>query len=131
MARTDIDMAHFKQKLEEELRTLTKELQAVGVINPSNPNDWEAKQGEWGVGEADRNEAADRIEAFEENSAILKELEIRYNNVKHALERVEKGTYGTCAVDEAPIEVERLEANPAALTCKTHIEQEEEFSRRA
>jgi len=115
------DTGHFKKKLEEELGVLTKQLLRIGRRNPSNPLDWEPIPEKMDILESDRNEAADRIEAYEENTAILKELEIRYNNVKLALEKIEDNTYGICEVGEEEIEKERLEANPAARTCTVHI----------
>ena len=54
----------------------------------------------------------------------MKELEIRYNEVKEALKRIEEGTYGICRVSGEQIEPERLEANPAATTCIKHLEAE-------
>ena len=125
---TRIDTQHFKQKLEEEKATLERELEHIGRKNPSNPKDWEAKPDEPDVAKtADPNEAADRIESFEENSAVLKELETRYNNVLRALKKIEDGTYGICEVSKQPIEPKRLEANPAARTCTEHMEQELEL----
>ena len=38
------------------------------------------------------------------------------------------GTYGSCEISGEAIEVERLEANPAARTCKAHIEREAELA---
>ena len=76
------------------------------------------------IQEADRNEAADRIEGYEENTAILKELEIRFNNVTIALKKLDDGAYGFCEKSGAPIEIERLRANPAARTCAKHMNEE-------
>lgn len=115
-----LDIPHFKQKLEAELATLEAELKSVGRKNPDNPNDWEAKPPVENIPMADENEVADTIEDFEQNAAILKQLEIRYNEVKGALKRIADGTYGTCKVTGDPIELERLEANPAAETCIAH-----------
>lgn len=120
-----IDTEHFKKKLEEELEFITSELKTVGRINPNNPADWEAKPPEMDILQADRNEAADRIEGYEENSAILKELEIRFNNIKDAIKRIEDGAYGVCEVGKEEIKIERLEANPAAKTCVKHMNKEE------
>jgi RNA polymerase-binding transcription factor DksA len=41
--------------------------------------------------------------------------------VNTALKQIEKGAYGTCVVCGAEIEKERLDANPAAQTCKLHM----------
>jgi RNA polymerase-binding transcription factor DksA len=116
----------FKNRLREELTKVESELLRVGRRNPSNPDDWEPVQGEQNVLESDRNEVADKMEAYEENSAILKQLEIRYNNIKLAISKIEEGVYGICEISDEPIELDRLEANPAARTCKTHLDALEE-----
>lgn len=112
--------AGYKKRLEEEKVRLEKELQSIGRRNPSNPADWEALPDETGQ-EADSGDAADQIEGYEANTGILKELETRYNNVVSALDRIENGSYGMCEVGDMQIEVARLNADPAARTCKAHI----------
>ena len=111
----------YKAQLEEEKTTLEQQLETVGRRNPENPNDWEALPQETGQ-ESDPNDAADLITHYEDNTAILKDLEIRYNDVLAALARIEEGTYGTCAVCGEAIEEDRLNADPAATTCKAHLE---------
>ena len=111
---------HFRTRLTEEKATLEAELSTVGRKNPSNPNDWEAVPEETGL-EADPNDRADQMEEFGNNNAILVDLEARYNDVLAALARLEEGTYGVCEVSGEEIEAERLEADPAARTCKAHL----------
>jgi len=120
-----IDTTHFKEKLEEELAVLTGELSKIARINPSNPNDWEPIPANMDTLEADKNEVADRIEGFEKNTALVKELEIRFNNVKEALKKIEDGKYGICEDTGEQIPVARLEANPAAKTCAEHLGPDE------
>lgn len=115
-----IDTARFEEVLQEEKARLEAELSSLGRRNPSNPADWEAVPPVTGQ-ESDPNDAADLIEDFEANTAILKDLEIRYNEVAAALERIQKGTYGICEVSGEAIEEERLNADPAARTCKAHL----------
>ncbi len=115
-----IDTTVYKTRLEEEKAKLEGELSSVGRRNPSNPDDWEAVPQGTGQ-EPDPNDAADLIEDFEANTAILKELETRYNEVLAALTRIENGTYGVCGVSGEAIEEDRLNADPAARTCKAHI----------
>lgn len=115
----------FEGLLQAELAQLLGELRSVGQVNPANPADWEAIQNTQDAPderEADATEVADKIESYEGNTAILKQLEIRLNEVKGALERMEAGTYGICSVCGKPIERARLEANPAATTCLAHKE---------
>lgn len=115
-----LDLKYFKTKLEEELVKLEGELKTVGRINPSNPNDWQAVPTDFETDTADRLEVAESIEQFEENTAILKELEIQLNDVKLALKKIEEGNYGVCEEDGKLISNDRLEANPSARTCINH-----------
>ncbi|MEX0931480.1 MAG: TraR/DksA C4-type zinc finger protein [Candidatus Paceibacterota bacterium] len=123
-----MDTEKYKKLLTEEKETLVAELQTVGRVNPDNPLDWEPvppkNDGEF----ADANDRGDNMEGFEENSAILKQLEIRLNNVQDALKRIEDGTYGICEISKEEIEEDRLSANPAARTCKKHINEEPPLS---
>lgn len=114
------DINTYKKILEAEKETLKKELSTVGQKNPANPADWQAKPTDLDSDSADENETADEIEEFENNSAILKQLEIQLLAVESALGKIEAGTYGTCNVCGQEIPQERLEANPASLTCIEH-----------
>jgi len=117
-----IDTTKYRGRLEEEKTRLEKEMGSIGRRNPSNPADWEAvPQGT--EQEADPNDRADQMEEYSENTAILTDLEIRYNEVKDALVRIDNNTYGTCKVCGKNIEEDRLEADPSADTCKEHIDQ--------
>ncbi|MEK7088154.1 MAG: TraR/DksA C4-type zinc finger protein [Patescibacteria group bacterium] len=111
----------FQGELTEELAKVEEELKTVGRINPDNPADWQPTPEKTDVLASDRDEVADSIEAFEENAAILKQLEIRYNEIKMALQKIEKGEFGNCETCGELIEEARLAANPAAKTCKTHM----------
>lgn len=113
-----LDTIEIKKKLEEELASLETELKTVGRVNPDNPADWEPVPQDVDIDSADENELADKIELFEENSAILKQLETQYNEVKTALEKIKNGTFGLCEKCGKPIEKDRLSVNPSAKTCK-------------
>ena len=121
MTITPEQKQHFKELLQNEQALLEKELATVGHVNPENPADWEANATDLNTVNADENDVADTIEEYENNTAILKQLEIRINEVKRALEKIEQGTYGTCEVCNEAIEEDRLEANPSARTCKAHM----------
>ena len=118
-----IDYDHFKKKLEAEKETLEKELAQVGRMNPDNPSDWEAvPPTDRDVSQADENTVADGIEGYEENNAIVNTLEARYKDIKSGLDKIKHGVYGTCQICGKEIEVQRLEANPAARTCQEHMD---------
>ncbi len=118
-----MDTNHFKERLEKELATVEAELKTVAAQNPKNPADWEGKATALDAAEAteEPNEHADKLEEYEAHQAIADELEVRYNDIKAALKKAEDGTYGTCEKCGGPIEEDRLEANPAARTCKAHM----------
>jgi RNA polymerase-binding transcription factor DksA len=116
-----INTKHFKEKLETEKKALEKELANVGRKNPDNPSEWEAVPTERDVSQADENTVADGITEYEENNAILNTLEARYKDVKSGLDKISKKVYGLCQVCQNEIEIERLEVNPAARTCKEHM----------
>jgi RNA polymerase-binding transcription factor DksA len=123
MTNTELD--GFKQKLESEKTLLEAQLSTVGTKNPQNPTDWVASNTEPGNERADENEVADSMEELQNNSAILDQLEVRHSEVVRALEKIEAGTFGTCEVSGEMIELDRLEANPAARTSKAHMGEED------
>lgn len=118
-----IDNSHFKAKLLAEKENLEKELTSVAQVNPSNSEDWEAVKNETQEDTADRTEVADSISNYEGNLSILKKFEIDLADINRALDKIEKGTYGTCEICNQEIEVARLEANPSARTCIAHKEE--------
>ncbi|MFH1626733.1 MAG: TraR/DksA C4-type zinc finger protein [bacterium] len=115
-----MDINKFKNKLEEELKLLEKEMSKIGRKNPSNSNDWEPVETDLNIDTADIDEIADEMESFSENVAILNELETQYNDIKNALEKIEKGNYGKCEIGGEDISEERLLANPSARNCVKH-----------
>ncbi len=113
--------AKFKKQLEEEKALLETELSELGKRNPSNPSDWVAAKAEGEEFGADRNDNADIDEMEENDNAALNELEGRLSNVIRALDKIKNGGFGVCEISGHDIEMDRLEANPAARTCKKHM----------
>lgn len=115
------DTNKFKKKLEEELKLVEAELADIGTEDKSNPVDgWNAVETEIDSDHADENDVADNQESFVENRSIVDNLKIQYENIKLALEKIKKGTYGKCEVGGEDIPLARLEANPSARTCLKH-----------
>lgn len=117
------DTLQYKQELENLLETITKDLQTIAVYEDST-GDWIAKPEGTAVHEADANVSADIVEDWNERRATLQELETRYNNILRALQKIEAGTFGRCEISGHDIEPDRLAANPAARTCKAHMNEE-------
>lgn len=113
----------YKKLLEEQATALRSELEGLGVQNPDVKADWVERADDLEVVSADPNDVADRTEEYDERRATLATLEGRYNDIKRALKKIENGSYGICEVSGEPIEEDRLEANPAARTCKEHMNE--------
>lgn len=116
-----LDKKKIKEKLEKERDTLMEDLQGMGKLN-SETHEWEAIPQEIDFPESDENDKADRFEDFEARDSMIKTLEPRLNNILKALKQLNKESFGKCKVCKKDIEMTRLEANPAARTCKQHLE---------
>ena len=118
-----IDIGAMQERLEKEKAALEAQLGSHGSQDEET-KDWQGSADTAESDTADENVVADAIEELSTNTAVVEELERRLHMVTKALERIENGTYGTCEVGGEAIEAERLEANPAARTCKAHMEEE-------
>jgi len=115
-----IDTTIYKEKLLKEKTLLEAELSTVARKSTTTAGDWEPIANE-GDRPAERDEVADKLESFEDNIAITRQLESRLGEVTSALAQIENGGYGICTVCQKEIEGDRLEANPGATTCKEHL----------
>lgn len=113
-------LAHYQTLLERESNTIKDELLNIAVWNEETGM-YEAipEQAENAV--TDFDETADRMEEFEERSARVATLGARLVDIENALEKITEATFGACEICRQPIEDERLDANPAARTCMTHM----------
>ncbi len=113
------DTTKYKNLLETERDILVTQLNKVAFQDDENPTDWVPKRQSQNIsdGEAvEEFELAEEIQVFENNTATVKELESRLNDVLDALKKIESGEYGIDEVNGEPISPERLDANPAART---------------
>jgi RNA polymerase-binding transcription factor DksA len=116
---------HLEQHelLLKEKEQLQSELSDIASFNATTGM-WEVVPENQDAGpEADFNDLADRIEDFEERGSTVSALSARLKSVEQALEKLESNTFGVCRVCVNKIEAERIEANPAAPTCKEHINE--------
>lgn len=119
-----INIENLKGKLLEEKDILEKELGQLGIKDPKT-GDWGAVLSEDHDNHADANDRGDRDEEFGLAAEKVGELEIRLRQVEIALGKIESGdgTFGICEISKEVIEADRMEANPAARTCKVHINE--------
>ncbi len=116
-----LDKKKIKDTLEKERDILLEELRDMGKLN-TETDEWEAIPEELYSPESDQNDMADRFEDFEARSSMIKTLGPRLNNILKALKGLNKESFGKCEVCKKDVEMTRLEVNPAARTCKEHLE---------
>jgi RNA polymerase-binding transcription factor DksA len=115
-----LDKKKIKEKLEKERDILLEELRDMGTLN-TETGEWEAKPEENKFHDTDQNDMADRFEAFEARSSMVGTLEPRLKDILKSLKDINRESFGKCEVCGKEIEMTRLEANPAAKTCKKHL----------
>ena len=111
----------YKKKLEDERLVLMDSLSRMG--KNVNNNEWEAIPTEVNEIESDENDMADRFEDYEKDSEEVRALSARLREIDHALLHMKNGKFGVCRVCGKKIEGDRMNANPAATTCKEHLNE--------
>jgi RNA polymerase-binding protein DksA len=122
MARDDIDLEHFRARLEEMRASFQAQVDQI-----EQDYDLESAQGSesYGAGNHPADDATDLFDR-ERYRAVENEVGDELRLVEQALQRIDDGTYGICAVSGKPIPVERLEARPMAATL---VEYQDEYDR--
>ena len=113
---TNEQVTHFEELLLKEKAQLEVELAGIG--KKVDGNDWMVVPEKQDGAEPDYFDQADLVQEYESKVGRLDALETRYQEIIRALDRIKDKTYGTCLKSGNPIELDRLEANPAAETCK-------------
>ena len=116
-----LDKKKIKEKLEKERDVLLEQMKDMGKFD-TDTGEWEATPEEISSPQSDENDKADRFEDFESRSSMIRTLEPRLKSILKALKGLNRESFGKCEVCKKDIENTRLEANPAARTCKKHLE---------
>lgn len=119
-----IDTQLWQANLEREQAGLEAQLATVGRPNPNQQGDWEPTPLANREDTPTREDVASELEEMDSREDVELGLEKRLKQIQAALARIKNNTYGVCEIGGEEIEAERLEANPAARTCKAHLEQE-------
>lgn len=115
---TNEQLKHFEELLLTEKANLETELGGLGKRVDGDSGDWMVVPEKQDGAEPDYFDQADLVQEYESKVGRLEALETRYQEINRALARIKEGSYGTCLKSGKPIELDRLEANPAAETCK-------------
>lgn len=113
---------HYNQKflndVESTLQSMRLRLQEdLGRFSnktTAGTEDYEAKFPEYGNEEDDN---AREIADYTANKPLEITLEKELRDVEKSLERLKKGTYGTCKYCDQPIDEKRLLARPTSSSC--------------
>jgi DnaK suppressor protein len=105
------DFAELYERLKKEKAELLEKLEQLRTLGQPST---ERKEGSpFGK----REEGADEASELEKRLALEERLGESLNEVEHALQKYEAGTYGLCDSCGQPIEQARLEAIPQASLC--------------
>ena len=116
-----IESAELYEKLKREKAELLEKIEQLRALGQPSA---ERKEGSpFGK----REEGADEASELEKRLALEKRLRESLNEIEHALQKYEAGTYGLCDSCGQPIERARLEAITQAslcLNCKASRERD-------
>ncbi|PAB58855.1 TraR/DksA C4-type zinc finger protein [Anaeromicrobium sediminis] len=108
-------LSYFKNKLMKEKEN------AINTVELSNRNENNdaLKDYNYELSSYDNHPADMGTETFqmEMNMCLKNDEKLYIRDIDNALERIEKGTYGTCSMCNKPIKEERLEFMPTAINC--------------
>lgn len=114
---TDFEISLFKEK-----HNLEATLSRFAKKDPKLKGDWDTKYPQFGEEFGIyKDEIQDEVEEYDNLIGEEHVLEIRLKEVNEAINKIKSGKYGVCEEGKPhTIEIERLEANPAAKTCIKH-----------
>jgi RNA polymerase-binding transcription factor DksA len=114
-----------KELIEENKKKLLDEQKRIRTIlnredikdGPGEfPGEYKPKFEEVG---SEESENAQEVENYQNQLSVTHDLELKLSKIAAALNRIEDGTYGKCAMGDE-IEEARLRAEPSAETCMKH-----------
>lgn len=108
-------LEQLKIKLEEQKKSLEKELKSFAEKDSNLKHNWDAKYPNREDG--DKDEEADEVQEYDNMISLEHSLESKLKDVNLALEKIEKGEYAKCENCGKQIEEERLQAAPEAKLC--------------
>ena len=104
-----MDTATARKRLEEMRGELDKSITVLQGEQPTDRSGSDSPQ--------DPADAGTNLSENDRTQAVVAAAKVQLSAVKDALQRIERGTYGTCAACGAPIPEERLDAVPYATLC--------------
>lgn len=113
---SEAEKQEFKTQLLEEQARLERELATFTKEFSSAPGGHEAYI-EPHQHESNPDDEAQIVEEYQRHKALEKIIEKRLEEIAQAVAALETDKYGSCVKCGVKIPLERLQVNPAALTC--------------
>ena len=104
-----MDTATARKRLEEMRGELDKSILVLQAEQPVERIGSDSPQ--------DPADAGTNLSENDRTQAVVAAAKVQLSAVKDALQRIERGTYGTCADCASPIPEGRLDARPEAARC--------------
>lgn len=108
------DLKQIEEKLLRQKERIEKELRSFTRQNPHNKDDFSATFPELGDKE---DENANEVAIYSDNLTIERTLEKELQDIKSALAKIKRGTYGKCKYCKKEIDKRRLLVRPASSAC--------------
>jgi len=108
-------LKELKTKLEEQKKSVQKELESFAKKDPDIKHNWDTQYPNREDG--DKDEEADEVQEYENKLSLEHSLEPKLQSIIYALEKIEHGTYGLCEKCKKEIESDRLKIAPEAKLC--------------
>ncbi|PEY32447.1 hypothetical protein CN354_21135 [Bacillus cereus] len=108
---------HFKSILEKQLHEIEQTLQSHEGEDRASERE---SVGELSAYDNHPGDMATELYEREKDFGLIEFWHKQLQDTKHALQKIEAGTYGVCEVSGEEIPLERLEAIPTATTCIEH-----------
>lgn len=109
-------LKEFKEKLEQEKKSLEKIMKEFASESKENKEDWNTRFPDFKAGGV-LDEEADEVEEYSSLLPIEKTLETKLSNINNALSKFDSNNYGKCEKCGKSIDMERLKILPEARFC--------------
>lgn len=107
-------LKQLEEKLLKEKDRLEEKLKSFATPNPRVKGDYNATFPDIGDSEEDN---ATEVAIYSDNLIMERTLEKELQDVKNAIQRIKRETYGNCKYCKKEIDPKRLLARPASSAC--------------
>lgn len=107
-------LKQLEEKLLKEKERLESKLKTFATPNPHAKDDYDATFPNIGESEEDN---VTEVAIYSDNLIMERTLEKELQDVKNALARIKRGTYGKCKYCKIEMDPKRLLARPASSAC--------------